>query len=98
MTPEVFTAALEGQLRLRGAPFGRGEVLVFVAAAWPAAEEGPAGGSGVRRSRGLMLMIRLHRWIRKPRVSAWVLPWWGIVMLAEGLAKPALAQEEVSFR
>jgi pimeloyl-ACP methyl ester carboxylesterase len=43
-------------------------------------------------------MILLQRWIRRVRVSAWVLPWLGVAVSAVGLPQPAFAQEEVSFR
>jgi pimeloyl-ACP methyl ester carboxylesterase len=43
-------------------------------------------------------MIPLQRWTRKAEVSAWALFWLGAVVLHEGLATPAFAQEDVSFR
>jgi hypothetical protein len=41
MSRDDFTTALEEQLRIRGISFNRGDVLDFVEAVWPLAQEDP---------------------------------------------------------
>jgi hypothetical protein len=41
MTPTDFIAGLEQELRLRGLPFNRADVLAFADEVWPLAQDDP---------------------------------------------------------
>jgi hypothetical protein len=48
MTPAVFLLSLEQELQLLGVPHDRGELLAWIADAWPLIEDAPDVGRWAR--------------------------------------------------